>query len=105
MSAVDWREEALIARAALYLLKVATARPDLPRLDAWIRAHAEVTAVMGHGVRALGCDCGAQWDDLVWRHDTLVIMVTDHSAPDAPALASTHWRIRRSAILALLDGP
>lgn len=104
MSAVDWREEALIARAALYLLKVASARPDLSRLDAWIREHGEVTAVMGHGVRALGYACGAQWDDLRWRHDTLVVMVADHSAV-SPRDVQPHWRVRRNAILALLDGP
>jgi hypothetical protein len=108
VSAVDWREEALIARAALYLLKVATARPDLPRLDAWIRAHVEVTTVMDHGYpgERMG---DPEWEDLDWRRDTLAIMI-DHSSPQrnlglARNPYAPPWPTFRARVLALLDGP
>lgn len=102
----DWREEALVARAALYLLKVATARPDLPRVDAWHRESAIVSAAMAHGCTGTGRICSDEWRDLDWRRDTLAIMTTDHlSDEEVVMVGGDHWRTFRTRILDLLDGP
>lgn len=101
---VDWREEALVARAALYLLKVATARPDLPRVSAWERARAMVIATMDHACSGPRRACDEQWADLDWRRDTLTIMTRDHDVT-LDGLDASAWRTFRPRVLALLDGP
>lgn len=100
MSDVDWREEALIARAALYLLKVATARPDLPRVDAWRREHLEMCERMEFScVGGKDMMCEDEWTSHDWRRDTLEIAGhVDEPQPD-------HSSTFRARVIALLDGP
>lgn len=69
MSTLGWREDALMARAALYLLMVATARPDLPRVESWQRAHVEVTTVMERGYPGERMS-DPEWEDLDWPEGT-----------------------------------
>lgn len=71
MSTLDWREDALIARAALYLLKVATSRPDLTLHDAWRRELAQMHGALDWGVSRMGDD---EWTAADWRRDVLAIM-------------------------------
>lgn len=75
--AEGWREAAITARAALYLLKVAAARPDLTPHDAWRRELMQVHGAQGWGVSRMDDD---QWTAVDWRRDTLAIM-THHDYP------------------------
>lgn len=93
-----WRDEALAARAALYLFKVAAAHPHLTRHDAWMRERWTVLAHLVHGCREPMGE--AEWRAWDWRRDTLESMVLYADTPLAPGGPIFRHRAR---ILALLD--
>lgn len=94
-----WRDEALAARAALYLLKVAAAHPHLTRHDAWMRERLTVLAHMEHGCREPMGE--AEWRAWDWRRDTLELMVL---FAGTPLMATGPIARHRARIMALLDG-
>lgn len=75
--AEGWRDAAIAARAALYLLKVAAARPDLIPHDAWRRELVQMDGAMNWGVSRMGDD---EWIATDWRRDALAVM-THHPSP------------------------
>ena len=98
--AEGWLNEAFAARAALYLLKVATARPDLPRVCAWERELKQIHSIMARPDLPRMCD--EQWDSWDWRRNTLTIAThyRDPRRPDVEEESTTRFRAR---VMALLD--
>ncbi len=103
--AEGWRDAAIHARAALYLLKVATARPDLTPHDAWRRELAQIHGALDWGVSRMGDD---EWSANDWRRDALAIMT---HYPDLYSQAAEYFpneetaRINRyrARVMALLN--